>query len=111
MPWIYLMIAIIGEVIGTSALKSAAGFTKLWPSLLVIVGYAVAFYFLSLTVDRIPVGISYAIWSAVGIVLVSAIAWVLHGQALDRPAIIGMGLIIAGVLTCTLLSKSASHDY
>ncbi|WP_367025330.1 SMR family transporter [Methylococcus sp. ANG] len=109
MPWIYLMIAIIGEVIGTSALKSTEGFTRFWPSATVIVGYAVAFYFLSLTVDKIPVGISYAIWSALGIVLVSLIAWILHGQALDRPAIAGMGLIIAGVLVCTLWSKSATH--
>ncbi|MDD2767892.1 MAG: SMR family transporter [Methylococcus sp.] len=109
MPWIHLAIAIVGEVIGTSALKSSAGFTQLWPTLAVVVGYAVAFYFLSLTVDKIPVGISYAIWSAVGIVLVSLIAWLLHGQKLDPPALAGMALIIAGVLVCTLLSKSASH--
>lgn len=109
MPWIYLAIAIIGEVIGTSALKSTAGFTKLWPTLTVVAGYAVAFYFLSLTVDKIPVGISYAIWSAAGIVLVSLIAWALHGQKLDSPALVGMALIVAGVLVCMLLSKSASH--
>lgn len=109
MHWFYLAIAILGEVVATSALKSAEGFTRAGPSLIVISGYIVAFYFLSLTLKVIPLGVSYAIWSAVGIVLVSAIAWLLHGQKLDPPALIGIGFIIAGVVTIHVFSKSIPH--
>jgi len=90
MHWIFLTVAIVSEVIGTSALKASEGFSRLWPSTIVIVGYAAAFYFLSLTLKTLPVGVAYAIWSGVGIVLIALIAWVLYGQALDLPAIIGM---------------------
>lgn len=109
MKWILLLIAVFGEVVGTTALKASEGFTKPMPSLVVVAGYAVAFYFLSLTLDKIPVGISYALWSGVGIVLVSIIAWWFLDQRLDIAAMIGIGLIIAGVAVINLFSKSAAH--
>ena len=105
--WLFLSIAIISEVVATSALKSSAGFTQLWPSLLVIAGYSAAFFFLSLTLKTMPVGIAYAIWSGVGIVLITLVAWLVLGQSLDGPAIVGLGLIIAGVVVLTVFSKSA----
>ena len=107
MHWLYLALAIGAEVIATSALKSAAGFTRLLPSIVVVLGYGAAFYFLSLTLKTIPVGVAYAIWSGAGIVLIStAAAWLLYGQKLDAAAIIGMGLIVTGVLVIQLLSKA-----
>jgi small multidrug resistance pump len=105
--WLLLSIAIISEVVATSALKSSAGFTQLWPSLLVIAGYSVAFFFLSLTLRTMPVGIAYAIWSGAGLVLVTLIAWLVLGQSLDGPAIVGLALIVAGVIVLNLFSKSA----
>lgn len=107
--WVYLIIAIVSEVIATSALKASTGFTKPLPSVVVIVGYLVSFYFLSLTLKTIPVGIAYAIWSGVGVVLISVVAWLLYGQKLDLPALIGMGLIISGVMVINLFSKTAGH--
>src|SRR5512144_498893 len=104
--WALLVIAIIAEVIATSALKAAAGFTRPGPSFVVVAGYGVAFYFLSLTLEFIPVGVTYALWSGIGIVLVTLIAWVLYGQALDWPAIAGLGLIVAGVLVLNLFSRT-----
>ncbi|ARN83825.1 SMR family transporter [Methylocystis bryophila] len=109
MPWLYLLIAVCAEVIGTSALKASAGMTKLAPSSIVVVGYGAAFYFLSLTLDQIPVGVAYAIWSGVGIVLISAIGWRFFDQTLDLPALMGMGLIMAGVAVINIFSKSAAH--
>ncbi|MDR3470038.1 MAG: SMR family transporter [Xanthobacteraceae bacterium] len=109
MRWIYLVVAVCGEVVGTTALKSSEGFSKLLPSLVVLVGYGVAFYFLSLTLDKIPVGISYALWSGIGIVLISIIAWLYLGQRLDAAAMVGIGFIIAGVAIINLFSKSAAH--
>jgi small multidrug resistance pump len=106
---LYLFIAIIAEVVATSALKAAAGFTKLVPSILVVVGYGVAFYFLSLTLKTIPIGIAYAVWSGVGIVLVSVFAYFYYGQSLDPPALAGMALILAGVLVINLFSRSLAH--
>lgn len=106
MHWLYLALAIGAEVIATSALKSAAGFTRLLPSIVVVLGYGAAFYFLSLTLKTIPVGVAYAIWSGAGIVLISTAAWLLYGQKLDAAAIIGMGLIVTGVLVIQLLSKT-----
>ncbi|MDB5506127.1 MAG: qacH [Devosia sp.] len=105
----YLLIAIAAEVIATSALKAANGFTVLVPSLITAGFYVVAFYFLSLTFRTIPVGIAYAIWSGLGIVAVSVIALVLYRQALDWPALAGMGLILAGVLVINLFSQSTTH--
>jgi small multidrug resistance pump len=109
MSWMYLLIAISGGVIATSALKASEGFTKLTPSGLVVVGYAVAFYFLSLTLTSIPVGIAYAVWSGLGVVLISLIGWVFLGQSLDWAAVAGIVLIIAGVLVINLLSDAAPH--
>jgi small multidrug resistance pump len=109
MKWIFLLIAVSGEVVATSALKASEGFTKLAPSAVVVLGYAIAFYFLSLTLDSIPVGISYALWSGVGIVLISLMGWLLFNQTLDLPAVAGILLIIAGVAIINLLSKSAPH--
>lgn len=107
--YLYLGIAIVAEVIATSALKTSDGFSRLVPSLVVLVGYGIAFYFLSLTLRTIPTGIAYAIWSGVGIVLISMIGWVWFKQSLDTPAIIGMSLIIAGVVVVNVFSKSISH--
>lgn len=108
MYWVYLGFAIIAEVIGTSALKSAEGFTRLVPSVIVIVSYAISFYLLSLTLRSIPVGVVYAVWSGVGIVLLALIGAFFFKQTLDTPAIIGVGLILAGVLVINLFSKSAA---
>ena len=106
---VYLAIAIVGEVIATSFLRASAGFTQLVPSIVVLVGYCVTFYFFSLALQTIPVGIGYAIWSGVGIVIVSVIAFFAYGQTLDLPALIGMGLILAGVLVINLFSQSSAH--
>lgn len=106
---LYLFIAIIGEVLATSALKASEGFSKPVPSLIVVAGYSVAFYFLSLTLKTIPVGIAYAYWSGIGIVLVSLIGWLWYGQRLDAAALIGMALIIAGALVMNLFSKTVAH--
>ena len=109
MKWVYLLLAIVSEVVATSALRSSESFSRLWPSVLTVVGYGVAFYLLSLTLREMPVGIAYAIWSGVGIVLVSLAAVVLFGQKLDLPALIGMGLIVAGVIVINVCSKSVVH--
>jgi small multidrug resistance pump len=109
MHWFYLAIAIVSEVIATSALKATEGFTRWLPSLLVVVGYASAFYFLSLTLRTIPLGVSYAIWSGVGIALVSVIGWVLYDQSLDAAALVGIGLIVAGVVVLNCFSKTVPH--
>ncbi|THT95387.1 Qac family quaternary ammonium compound efflux SMR transporter [Lampropedia puyangensis] len=107
--WIYLAAAIVAEVIATSALKSSEEFTKLAPSVVVVIGYGVAFYFLSLVLKTIPVGIAYAVWSGLGIVLIAAVAWLFHGQKLDAWAFVGMGLIVSGVAVLNLLSKTSTH--
>jgi len=107
--YIYLTVAIIAEVIATSALKASEEFTKLTPSIIVALGYSVAFYMLSLCLKDIPVGIAYAVWSGLGIVLITLIAWFLYGQQLDAPALIGLGLIIAGVATIQLFSNASAH--
>ena len=109
MNWLYLAIAIVSEVIATSALKAAEGFTRWVPSLLVVVGYASAFYFLSLTLRSIPIGVAYAVWSGAGVVLVSLVGWLLYQQSLDAAALIGIGLIVAGVLVLNLFSKAVAH--
>lgn len=105
----YLTMAIVVEVIATTMLKASEGFTRLWPSLLVVLGYGVAFWGLSMVVKSMPLGIVYAIWSGMGIVLVSVAAVFVYQQKLDWPAIVGMGLIIAGVLVINLLSKATVH--
>lgn len=105
--WLLLAIAIAAEVLGTSALKASAGFTRLGPSVAVVLGYAVAFYCLSLVLRTIPVGVAYAIWSGLGIVLITLVAWVVYDQAIDLAAALGMGLIIAGVVVLNVFSSSA----
>ena len=106
---LFLAIAILSEVIGTSALKAAEGFTRPWPSIIVILGYASAFYFLSLTLKAIPVGIAYAIWSGVGVALIALLAWALYGQSLNLAGILGIALLIAGVVVLNLFSGTGSH--
>lgn len=107
--WLAITIAIIFEVMATTALKASNEFTRLLPSVLVIVGYLTAFYFMTLSMRVLPVGIMYAIWSGIGIVLISILGWVFYRQTLDIPAIIGMGLIIAGVVVINVFSKSIAH--
>ncbi len=104
-----LAIAIVAEVFATSCLKAANGFTRPLPSVASVIGYCISFYFLSLTLGTIPTGVAYAIWSGVGIVLISAVGWIVFGQSLDAPAIGGMALIAAGVAVINLFSKSAGH--
>ncbi|ABA57120.1 DMT family transporter [Nitrosococcus oceani] len=106
MQWIFLSLAILAEVIATSSLKAAAGFTRLGPSLAVILGYGAAFYFLSLTLRTLPVGVAYAVWSGVGVALITLVAWLFYGQTLDTPALLGLALIIAGVVVLNVFSKS-----
>lgn len=107
--WLYLAIAILAEVFATSMLKLSNGFTRLIPSACSIIGYMISFYCLSQTLKTMPVGIAYAVWSGIGIVCVSLIAWVKFGQKLDLAAIIGIGFILVGVLVINLLSKSMTH--
>jgi small multidrug resistance pump len=109
MQYIYLGIAILGEVIATSALKAADGFTNLWPSVVVVIGYAVALLFLSLVVRTMPVGIAYAIWAGAGTALIVLAGAVFYGQVLDAPAIIGIAFIVTGVTVINLMSGTAGH--
>jgi small multidrug resistance pump len=109
MPYVFLAIAILSETLGTSLLKLSDGFSRLWPSLGVLVAYGVSFYCLSQVLRDIPTGIAYAIWSGVGIVLIATIGWVFFKQTLDLPAVIGLGLIVAGVLVINLFSTSLGH--
>jgi len=109
MIYIYLTAAIVAEVIATSALAKTNGFTNLWPSLVSIAGYGIAFFLLSLVTRAMPVGIVYAVWSGAGIVLVALAGWLIFGQKLDLPAILGLAMIVAGVLIINLVSKSVGH--
>jgi len=110
MSYFYLAIAIVSEVAATSALKASEGFTRLVPSIVVVIGYGVAFYFLSLVLRTIPVGVAYAIWSGVGITLLTLIGWIAFRQRLDAPALVGIGLIMAGVVVLNLYSKMARGE-
>lgn len=107
--YFYLMFAIIAEVAATSALKSSDGFKNLWPSIVVVIGYALSFYLLSVTLRTIPVGIAYAIWSGVGTVAVVFLGWLIYGQRLDAYAIVGITFICIGVAVLNLLSSSSAH--
>lgn len=109
MAFIYLALAIVAEVVGTSALKATDGFTRPVPSLVVVVGYGIAFYLLSLVLRSIPVGIAYAIWAGMGIVLVTLVALLVYGQRPDLPAVLGIGLIVAGVVVIQLFSRVSAH--
>ena len=109
MGYIYLAIAIFGEVMATSTLKATAEFTRLWPSVIVVVGYGIAFFFLTLVLRSIPLGITYAIWSGMGIVLVALAGVVLYRQIPDLPAILGMAMILVGVIVIQLFSTTVPH--
>jgi small multidrug resistance pump len=107
--YLYLAVAIVAEVVATTLLKTSEGFTRWWPSVATVLVYGVSFWCLAQTLGTVPTGVAYAIWSGVGIVLISLIAWLWFGQSLDAPALIGMGLIIAGVLVIHLFSRSVAH--
>ncbi len=106
--WGFLLIAIVAETIATSALKASDGFSRLGPATLTLVGYGIAFYFLALTLRSMPVGVAYAIWSGLGVVLITLAGWVIFGQALDAAALIGMALIVAGIVVMNLFSSTGS---
>jgi len=107
--YVYLILAIAAETIGTTALQASQQFTKLWPSLLVVLSYAISFYLLAIALKFMPVGIVYAIWSGLGIVLIAFIGFLVFGQRLDWPAILGLTLILSGILIIHLFSDTASH--
>ena len=107
--YIYLIVAVIAETIGTTALQASDQFTRLWPSVLVVIAYAFAFYFLGIALKYIPVGIAYALWSGLGIVLIAAIGFVVFGQVLDFAAILGLTMIIGGIVVIQVFSNSATH--
>lgn len=107
--YLILLAAIVAEVIATSALARSDSFTRLWPSVITVLGYALAFWLLSFPLRVLPTGVVYAIWSGTGIVLIAGVAWIVFGQRLDAPAILGLGLIVAGVLIVNLFSKSVAH--
>ena len=107
--WGLLILAIMAEVVGTAALKSSDGFTRWLPSLIVVAGYGVAFYCLAQVLKTIPMGVAYAVWSGLGIVLIALVGWFVNGQRLDLAGMVGMGLIIAGVLVLNLMSGSSGH--
>jgi small multidrug resistance pump len=107
--YVYLVFAVIAETIGTTALQASQQFTRLGPSILVVIGYGLAFYLMALTLRHMPVGIVYAIWSGLGIFFIAVIGWLVFGQKLDLPAVLGLGLIMAGILIIHLFSKTSGH--
>ena len=109
MSFVYLALAIVAEVIGTSALKASEGFTRLWPSVTVVVGYAVAFYLLALVLRSMPVGIAYAFWAGLGIVLVTLVGIVVYGEKPDLPALVGLAMIVGGVVVIQVFSSVSAH--
>ncbi|WP_180978241.1 SMR family transporter [Halomonas urumqiensis] len=109
MAFVYLALAIVAEVVGTSALKASEGFTRLWPSVTVVVGYGLAFYLLALVLRSIPVGIAYAIWAGLGIVLVTLVGVIVYGERPDLPALLGMAMIVGGVVVIQVFSSVSAH--
>ncbi|MFK7881315.1 SMR family transporter [Roseobacter sp.] len=109
MHYIYLFLAILAETIGTTALQASQQFSKFWPSVLVVVAYGISFYLLALALKFMPVGIVYAIWSGLGIVFIAIIGFLVFGQRLDLPAVMGLSLIIVGIVIIHVFSKSAVH--
>jgi small multidrug resistance pump len=109
LAYVYLAIAIVSEVIATSSLKASQSFTKLTPSLLVVVGYASAFYWLSLSLEKISIGVAYALWSGIGILLLAGVGVIVYGEKLDTAAVIGFLLILSGIVVLNLFSKSVFH--
>ena len=104
-----MIIAIVGEMIATSSLKESGGFTKLVPSIVAVIGYGVTFYFLSLALKQIPIGVAYAVWAGIGILLIALVGYFRFHQRLDTPAIIGMSLIICGIVIMQVFSKTLSN--
>ncbi|WP_405000890.1 DMT family transporter [Halomonas sp.] len=109
MAFLFLALAIVAEVIATSALKASEGFTRLWPSVTVVVGYGLAFYLLALVLRTMPVGIAYAFWAGLGIVLVTLVGILVYGEKPDLPALLGLGMIVGGVVVIQVFSSVASH--
>lgn len=109
LTYFILFAAIIAEVIATTALSRSESFSRLVPSIVTVVGYALAFWLLSFPVRTIPVGVVYALWSGLGILLISAVSWLWYGQKLDLPAVIGLSLILCGVIVVNLFSKTIGH--
>lgn len=109
MTYLYLALAIVAEVVATSALKASAEFTRLWPSLLVLAGYAIAFYLMTLVLRTLPVGITYAFWAGLGIVLVTLVGMVVYGERPDLPAVIGIAMIVGGVVVIQAFSSVSAH--
>ena len=109
MHYVYLIFAVLAETIGTTALQASHQFTRLWPSALVVVAYGISFYLLALALKVMPVGIVYAIWSGLGIIFIAAIGYWVFGQKLDTPALLGLGLIIAGIVVIQLFSNTTTH--
>ena len=105
-PWVALGIAIVAELVGTTALKASDGLARLGPAAVVVLCYAIAFWFMAVAIRSIPVGIAYAVWSGVGIVVITAVGWAVYDQRLDAPALAGMGLIVAGVAVINLFSTT-----
>ncbi|UYV39232.1 SMR family transporter [Rhodobacteraceae bacterium D3-12] len=109
MHYVYLALAVAAETIGTSALQASQQFTRLWPSVLVIVAYAISFYLLAMTLKVMPVGVVYALWSGLGIVFIAIIGYLVFGQKLDLAAVMGLGMIIGGIVVIQLFSSSVTH--
>ena len=109
MHYVYLIFAVLAETVGTSALQASQQFTRVWPSLIVVVSYAISFFLLSMTLKVMPVGVVYAIWSGLGIMFIAIIGWVLFRQSLDLPAVIGLCMIIGGICIIQLFSSSTTH--
>ncbi|KPA22522.1 Multidrug transporter EmrE [Shimia sp. SK013] len=107
--YLFLMIAVVFETVGTTALQASNQFSKIVPSVIVVISYAAAFYLMALTLRYLPVGITYAIWSGLGIVLIAVIGFLVFGQKLDWPALLGMGMIVLGILVIHLFSNTAAH--
>ena len=107
--YIFLIFAIIAETIGTTALQASQQFTRFWPSVLVVIAYGLSFYLLAQTLRVMPVGVVYAMWSGLGIVMITAIGYLVFGQRLDLPAVIGIGMILCGILVIHLFSRTSPH--
>ncbi|MEP1765955.1 MAG: SMR family transporter [Sulfitobacter sp.] len=107
--YLILALAVLAETIGTTALQASQQFTRLWPSVLVIVAYCISFYLLSITMRSFPIGVVYALWSGLGIFLIAIIGWVVFGQRLDFPALLGIAMIIGGICVIHLFSDAAPH--
>ncbi|MEM8653844.1 MAG: SMR family transporter [Pseudomonadota bacterium] len=107
--YIYLIVAVAAETIGTTALQASDQFTRLWPTVIVVLAYGFAFFFLGVALKYIPVGIAYALWSGLGIVLIALIGFAVFGQRLDGPAVLGLAMIIGGIVVIQLFSKTATH--